>query len=100
MRALPVTTRPRCSIRLGQTSVHADIIKNVYDHSKGSGKKEEVGTVLYNRGMINAMVTIEAIRTAQAKYGKKPLTGEQVRWGHREPESRPGEAAPASDSAA
>ena len=37
--------------------------------------------MLYNRGMINAMVTVEAIRTAQAKYGKKPLTGEQVRWG-------------------
>jgi branched-chain amino acid transport system substrate-binding protein len=24
---------------------------------------------------------VEAIRTAQEKYGKKPLTGEQVRWG-------------------
>ncbi len=65
----------------GQTAVHGDILKNVYDRNKGAGKKEEVGTVLYNRGMINAMVTIEAIRTAQAKYGKKPLTGEQVRWG-------------------
>ena len=66
----------------GQTSVHADIIKNVYDKGKGSGGiPNNVGTVLYNRGMINAMVTVEAIRTAQAKYGKKPLTGEQVRWG-------------------
>ena len=33
------------------------------------------------RGLINAMLGIEAIRTAQAKFGKKPLTGEQVRWG-------------------
>ena len=65
----------------GQTAVHADILKNVYERNKGVGKKEEIGTVLYNRGMINAMLTIEAIRTAQAKYGKKPLTGEQVRWG-------------------
>jgi branched-chain amino acid transport system substrate-binding protein len=24
---------------------------------------------------------VEAIRTAQKKYGKKPLTGEQIRWG-------------------
>ena len=27
------------------------------------------------------MLTVEAVRTAQAKYGKKPMTGEQVRWG-------------------
>ena len=44
-------------------------------------KPEEVGQVLYNRGLINSMVGIEAIRTAQAKFGNKPLTGEQVRWG-------------------
>ena len=46
-----------------------------------AGKKEEVGNVLYNRGMINAFLVVESIRTAQGKYGKKPLTGEQVRWG-------------------
>ena len=27
------------------------------------------------------MLGVEAIRTAQAKFGNKPLTGEQVRWG-------------------
>ncbi len=37
--------------------------------------------MLYNRGLINSMVGAEAIRTAQAKFGNKPLTGEQVRWG-------------------
>jgi branched-chain amino acid transport system substrate-binding protein len=26
-------------------------------------------------------MTIEAVRTAQGKFGKKALTGEQVRWG-------------------
>jgi branched-chain amino acid transport system substrate-binding protein len=36
---------------------------------------------LYNRGMINALFAVEAVRTAQAKFGNKPLTGEQVRWG-------------------
>ena len=65
----------------GQVAVHKAILQHVYEKNKGSGKREEVGTVLYNRGMINAMVTVEAIRTAQAKFGKKPLTGEQVRWG-------------------
>ena len=65
----------------GQTAVHADILKFVYGRGKGAGKKEEVGDVLYNRGMINAMLSVEAIRTAQGRFGKKPLTGEQVRWG-------------------
>ena len=37
--------------------------------------------MLYNRGVVNAMLGVEAIRKAQEKFGKKPLTGEQVRWG-------------------
>ena len=61
--------------------VHQDIIKYVYDKGKGAGKKEDVGQVLYNRGMINAMLVMESVRAAQAKYGKKSLTGEEVRWG-------------------
>jgi branched-chain amino acid transport system substrate-binding protein len=65
----------------GQAAVHADILKYVYGKGKGAGVKEDVGQVLYNRGMVNAMLVVESIRTAQGKYGKKPLTGEQVRWG-------------------
>lgn len=61
--------------------VHEDILKYVYDKGQGTGKKEEVGQVLYNRGMLNAMLVVEAVRTAQGKFGKKPLTGEEVRWG-------------------
>ena len=35
----------------------------------------------YNRG-VSAILSVEAIRTAQEKYGKgKAMTGEQVRWG-------------------
>ena len=43
--------------------------------------ENHVGEVLYNRGMLNAMFAVEAVRTAMAKYGNKPMTGEQVRWG-------------------
>lgn len=64
-----------------KTRVHDDMVKHVYDKGLGTGKKEEIGSVLYNRGMISAMLVIEAIRTAQEKFGKKPLTGEQVQWG-------------------
>ena len=37
--------------------------------------------VLYNRGILNSMIGVEAIRTAMKKFGNKPMTGEQVRWG-------------------
>jgi branched-chain amino acid transport system substrate-binding protein len=62
--------------------VHKDMVKYLYDKGKGTAKsKDEVGSVLYNRGMISAMLTIESIKAAQGKYGKRPVTGEEVRWG-------------------
>ncbi len=61
--------------------VHEDIIKHVYDKGKGAAKKENVGEVLYNRTIINAMLDTEAMRLAMTRFGNKPLTGEQVRWG-------------------
>jgi branched-chain amino acid transport system substrate-binding protein len=64
----------------GEFAVHAEIKKHVQAKGKGLGK-DDFGQVLYNRGMVNAMLGVEAIRTAQVKFGKKPLTGEQVRWG-------------------
>ena len=64
----------------GEFGVHADIKKHVGGKGKQLGK-DDFAQVLYNRGMINSMLGVEAIRTAQAKFGKKPLTGEQIRWG-------------------
>ncbi|HSH16841.1 MAG TPA: ABC transporter substrate-binding protein, partial [Verrucomicrobiae bacterium] len=57
-----------------------DAKKYVYDRNKG-GDSKLVGTVLWNRGFAAGMITVEAVRTAQARYGKKPMSGEQVRWG-------------------
>ncbi len=65
----------------GKFAVHDDIKKFVYDKNKGATKWDEVGEVLYNRGMINAMLGIEALRVAQKKFGNKPMNGEQARWG-------------------
>ncbi|ENO90676.1 ABC transporter substrate-binding protein [Thauera linaloolentis] len=59
-----------------------DILKKVHDAGQGSGPRDEVGSVLYTRGMLISMLSVEAIRTAQEKFGKgKVMTGEQVRWG-------------------
>ena len=65
----------------GKFQVHADIEKYVYAKGLGMAQPEDVGHVLYNRGVIDSMIGVEAIRTAQEKFGKKPLTGEQIRWG-------------------
>jgi len=59
-----------------------DIVKNVYDRGGGHTTRDKIGEVLYDRGVINAMYDIEAIRTAQGKFGVKTLTGEQVQWGY------------------
>jgi branched-chain amino acid transport system substrate-binding protein len=59
------------------------ILKNVY--GKGKGEMEDrtrIGSIYYTRGLVAGIVTAEAIRTAQEKFGKgKPITGEQMRWG-------------------
>jgi branched-chain amino acid transport system substrate-binding protein len=65
----------------GRFKLHDDLKKYLYDKGKGAAKWQDTGEVLYVRGLINAMLGIESIRTAQARFGNKPLTGEQVRWG-------------------
>ncbi|MFQ5773068.1 MAG: ABC transporter substrate-binding protein [Kiloniellaceae bacterium] len=61
--------------------VHKDIIKYVYGGDEAEARRNNLGEVLYNRTLVNAMYGVEAIRTAMAKFGNKPMTGEQVRWG-------------------
>ena len=62
--------------------VIADIEKVVYGAGKGNlSDKAKIGTILYNRGVSAAIVTVEADRLAQTKYGKgKVITGDQMRW--------------------
>jgi branched-chain amino acid transport system substrate-binding protein len=62
--------------------VTKEILDLVHAKGQGTGPKEEVGSVLYMRGMLSAMLGVEGVRRAQERYGKgKVMTGEQVRWG-------------------
>ena len=64
--------------------VYEDLKKYVYDKNEGSDAsgKSTLGTVAHTRGMMISMLQVEAIRTAQEKFGKgKHMTPEQVRWG-------------------
>jgi branched-chain amino acid transport system substrate-binding protein len=59
-----------------------DVLSMVHDKGQGTGPKEEVGQVLYMRGLSAAMMAVEGVRRAQERFGKgKVMTGEQVRWG-------------------
>jgi branched-chain amino acid transport system substrate-binding protein len=59
-----------------------EIQKRIYAKGKGEmDDKSRIGSIYYNRGVVHGIITVEAIRKAQEKYGKKPLNGEQVRWG-------------------
>jgi branched-chain amino acid transport system substrate-binding protein len=63
--------------------VMRDIRKYVY--GKGKGEFDDIsrfGSIYHTRGVVAGIVTTEAIRLAQAKFGKgKPITGEQMQWG-------------------
>jgi branched-chain amino acid transport system substrate-binding protein len=65
-----------------QPKVIQDILKYVHDKGQGTGPREEVGSVLYTRGVLIQMLGVEAVRRAQERFGKgKVMTPEQVRWG-------------------
>lgn len=65
-----------------QPKVIQDILKFVHEKGQGTGPKDEVGSVLYTRGVIIQALGVEAVRRAQERFGKgKVMTGEQVRWG-------------------
>ena len=59
-----------------------EIVKTVYDQGKGNLEdKKRIGSVYHNLGIVNGILNVEAIRIAQAKYGNRTLTGDEVRWG-------------------
>ena len=58
-----------------------EILQYVYARGKGMGPEGAVGTPFWIRGMLRALLTTEAIRTAMRHFGNQPLTGAQVQWG-------------------
>lgn len=63
--------------------VHDDVKAMLYDKGQGTASDpNELGAMAHTRGMVIAMLQVEAIRAAQERFGKgKPVTPEQVRWG-------------------
>ena len=60
-----------------------DVLATLHDKGQGTGPKDEVGQVLYMRGLTAAMLAVEGVKRAQERFGKgKVMTGEQARWGY------------------
>src|SRR3569832_508006 len=65
-----------------QPKVIQEIIKYVHDKSQGTGTRDEVGSVLYTRGVIMQAMGVEAVRRALERFGKgMVMSPDQVRWG-------------------
>jgi branched-chain amino acid transport system substrate-binding protein len=56
-----------------------EILKTVYAKGEGELPQERVGSIYYNRAVLMAIITTEAIRDAMAMTGeKRPPTGQEV----------------------
>jgi branched-chain amino acid transport system substrate-binding protein len=61
--------------------VFADIKQYVVDTGKAAGAGDQIGTVLYNRGLYAAMLAAEAAKTAQEIHGVMQINASQMRDG-------------------
>ncbi|QFT99889.1 hypothetical protein FIU85_21395 (plasmid) [Roseovarius sp. THAF8] len=61
--------------------VYGDLKTFVYDKGLAAGNGDQMGTVLYNRGLYSAMLAVEAIKTAQEIHGVSQVTAPMVRDG-------------------
>ena len=61
--------------------VFDDLQKFVVDAGMAAGAGDQVGTVLYNRGMYGALLIAEAIKTAQEIHGVADITPAMMRDG-------------------
>jgi branched-chain amino acid transport system substrate-binding protein len=75
---LSITTYPAGA----DFELHKKIKDAIVDKGKSNLKNlKSFGSVYYNSGLIMAIVTVEAIRAAQAHYGNRPLNGVEGSYG-------------------
>jgi branched-chain amino acid transport system substrate-binding protein len=59
-----------------------EIVKKVYDEGKGNlADKKRIGSVYHNLGLVSGIFCVEAMRIAQATFGHRTMTGDEIRWG-------------------
>jgi branched-chain amino acid transport system substrate-binding protein len=61
--------------------VYDDLQEHVVETGNAAGAGDQLGTVLYNRGMYAAMLAAEAVKTAQEMHGVTAINAAQMRDG-------------------
>jgi branched-chain amino acid transport system substrate-binding protein len=62
--------------------IHQKLKKYILDKGLSDLKDpKSFGSVYYNSGVDEAIIAVEAIRTAQAHFGVHPINGEEAQWG-------------------
>ncbi len=61
--------------------IYEDLKTYVYDPGKAAGAGDQVGSVLYSRGLFMAMIVAEAVRNGQEIAGTPDITRAQLRDG-------------------
>ncbi len=61
--------------------IYADLQKHVYDKNMAAGAGDQIGTVLYSRGLYAAMLAAEAVEKAQSIHGVADITPAMMRDG-------------------
>ena len=72
------------SLNFNAVGKNFQAMKDIEKYVIGKGsqtKPEQIGDNFYNRGVMNAAVSSEAIRNAQKITGKKDITGDEMRRG-------------------
>ena len=55
-----------------------DIIRYVYDEGNGELPRDRLGSIYYNRAIVWAIVSTEALRIAMDMFGNRPVSGAEV----------------------
>ena len=62
-----------------------EISQKLKDHIIDTGKSDlrdtsAFGSVYYNSGLVDALISVEIVRQAQARFGNRPITSEEGQW--------------------
>ncbi|MBT8420035.1 MAG: ABC transporter substrate-binding protein [Gammaproteobacteria bacterium] len=61
--------------------LYKDLDKYIFEPGKAAGNGSQIGTHLYNRGIVQGLFLSEAIKTAQAMHGTRAITPAMMRDG-------------------
>lgn len=61
--------------------IHRRLKETILDKGKSDLRDPKAFvTVYYNSGLTSALLSVEIVRQAQAKFGNRPITGEEAQW--------------------